>query len=80
MSEKDKIPPSDDCDVHAGPDNIEVAEVVQQDAVFGELTEGGPNYRSVGHAKLLKCFPGVSRSAGLTSSFTCRLVGWAQPA
>lgn len=53
MSEKDKIPPGDNCNVHAGPDNIEVAECVQQDAVFGELTEGGPNYRSVSHASLL---------------------------
>lgn len=53
MSEKDKIPPGNDYDVHDGSENIEVAEVVQQDAVFGELTEDGPNYRSVSDADLV---------------------------
>lgn len=53
MSEEDKRRSGDNCDVNADSDNIEVAEVVQQDAVFGELTEGGPNYRSVSHTNLL---------------------------
>lgn len=58
MSEKDKKSPSDCGDVRTGPDNIEVGEIVQRDAVFGELTEDGPNYRSVSHANpLCRCTP-----------------------
>lgn len=53
MSDEDKKRQGDDFDIHASSDNVEVAAVVQQDAVFGELTEGGPNYRSVSHATCL---------------------------
>lgn len=61
MSDENKRRQHEGFDIHAGSDNIEVAGVVQQDAVFGELTEGGPNYRSVSHATCL--FRPLSKSS-----------------
>lgn len=45
--------------------------VVQTDAVFGEIVEGGPNYRAVSHQLFHEEYPLTDRSDGSARLCSC---------